>query len=248
MVDFHTHILPGIDDGAKNSDESLFLLETVKDFGATHVVLSPHYYPHTETIDSFISRRNEACKKLSDSLKAQIENGKTFPRLHVASEVYLEPIIFNNSDLTPLTLDGKGEFMLTELLYEDKLTSSTETMIKKLVYSHNIVPILAHIDRYPFLMKEKNLLKLLDMGCVAQVNISSFSGFLLRKKLLKYMEKGYIGVMGTDIHNKTYIPRIESGLSYLQKDDLEYLTNISLGIIKKDKKDSISATNEIVAD
>jgi len=146
MIDFHTHILPSIDDGAKTVEDSLFLLDTVSKLGMSHVVLSPHYYPSQERISEFISRRNESCKTLAKALKANQENGMKFPQLHVASEVYLEPIIFNNNDLTPLTLDSKGGFMLTELIYEDELTHSTESMVRQLVYSCNIVPILAHID------------------------------------------------------------------------------------------------------
>lgn len=248
MIDFHTHILPNIDDGAKTVEDSLFLLDTVSKLSMSQVVLSPHYYPSQERISEFVSKRNESCKTLAKAIKTNQESGKKFPQLHVAAEVYLEPIIFNNNDLTPLTLDSKGKFMLTELIYEDELTHSTESMVRQLVYSYNIVPILAHIDRYPFLMKEKNLLHLLDMGCVAQINVSSLSGFLQRKKLLKYMEKGYIGVIGTDIHNKTYIPRIKEGFSHLREDDLEYVTNVSRGILKKSKKDSSNESRDIVAD
>ncbi len=248
MIDFHTHILPNIDDGAKTVDDSLFLLDTVSKLGMSQVVLSPHYYPSQERISEFVSKRNESCKALANAVKSAQESGKKFPQLHVAAEVYLEPIIFNNDDLTPLTLDSKGKFMLTELLYEDELTHSTESMVRQLVYSYNIVPILAHVDRYPFLMKEKNLLRLLDMGCVAQMNVSSLSGFFQRKKLLKYVEKGYIGVIGTDIHNKTYISRIKEGFSYLREDDLEYVTNVSRGILKKSKKDSSNESRDIVAD
>ena len=248
MIDFHTHILPSIDDGAKTVENSLFLLDAVSKLGMSQVVLSPHYYPSQERISEFVSRRNESCRALAEAIKINRENGIRFPQLHVAAEVYLEQIIFNNNDLTPLTLDSKGKFMLTELIYEDELTHSTESMVRQLVYSYNIVPILAHIDRYPFLMKEKNLLRLLDMGCVAQMNVSSLLGFFKRKKMLKYIEKGYIGVIGTDIHNKTYIPRIKEGFSYLREDDLEYITNISRGILKKSKKDSSNESSDIVAD
>lgn len=245
MVDFHTHILPGIDDGAKTSEESIFLLETMQSLGATQVVLTPHFYPGKENINDFVNRRNNSCKVLADALQ---KTEKNFPKLHLGCEVYLEPIIFNNDDLTPLTLDLGGRFMLTELLYDDTLTSSTESMIRQLIYSYNIVPILAHIDRYPFLMKEKNLVELLDMGCIAQINLSSLNKFIPRKKLLNYLKKGYIGAIGSDIHNKSHIPYIKTGFSHLRDDDLEYVTDISKGILKKVKKDSDNIGNEIVVD
>lgn len=250
MIDFHTHILPGIDDGAKTPENSLNLLNTISALGTSEVFLSPHFYPGDESLDSFVARRNEACKILAsflESVNPESEKNK-FPKLHVSSEVYLESILFNYDDLTPLTMDMGGKFMLTELLYEDNLTTSTQTMLRQLIYSRNIVPVLAHIDRYPFLMKEKNLYSLLEMGCVAQMNLSSMSDFFKRKKLTKYLEKGYIGVIGSDIHNTTQTDRITSGLSYICQEDLEYINEISHEILKKVKKDSDNADSVIVAD
>lgn len=207
FVDFHTHILPEMDDGAKNVDVSLELINSVSKLGASAIVLSSHYYPAQERIKDFIHRRNKSCEKLASAL----EGKENVPRLHLASEVYLEPIIFNNDDLTALTVDKGGNFMLTELIYETEFTSAMESMLRQLVYSYNIIPILAHIDRYPFLMKEKNLYRVLEMGCVAQVNISALASFFKRKKLIKYIEKGYIGAFGTDVHNKSYLPKIKEG-------------------------------------
>ena len=245
MVDFHTHILPAIDDGAKTAEDSVFLLKSLKDLGMTHVVLSSHYYPAQEKIQDFILRRDESCKIFANELS---KTNESFPKLHLASEVYLEPIIFNNEDLTPLTVDMSGRFMLTELLYEKEFTNSTEAMVRQLVYSYNLVPILAHIDRYPFLMKERNLYHLLEMGCVAQINLSSLTNFFKRKKLFKYLEKGYIGVIGSDIHNKSYLENVKSGLSYLRPSDIDYVTDVSKGILKKVKKDSDDSYTEIVAE
>ncbi len=245
MIDFHSHILPGIDDGAKTVEDSLFLIDTMHSLGAAHIVLTPHFYPSQKSITSFVESRNAACKLLAEELqKKQID----VPKLHLGCEVYLEPIIFNYDDLTPLTIDLGGKFILTELLYDEELTNSTMSMLNKLVYSHNLIPILAHIDRYPFLMKEKTLVSLLDMGCIAQINVSALTKFFTRKKLIKYLEKGYIGVIGSDIHNKSYIPDIKSGLSYMNNDDLEYVTEISKGILKTVKKDSDSVTKDIIVD
>jgi protein-tyrosine phosphatase len=245
MIDFHTHILPGIDDGAKTPENSLTLLNTISNLGMNDAFLSPHFYPGDESLDSFVARRNESCKILASFLESQTNK---MPKLHVSSEVYLEPILFNYDDLTPLTLDMGSKFMLTELLYEDSLSTSTQTMLKQLIYYCNIVPILAHVDRYPFLMKEKNLYSLLEMGCVAQMNLSSMSDFFKRKKLTKYLEKGYIGVIGSDIHNKTQTERITSGLSYINSEDLDYINEVSHGILKKVKRDSDNADSVIVVD
>ncbi len=245
MVDFHTHLLPGIDDGAKNVEDSVSLLNSLSELGMKEIVLSPHYYPAQERISDFTMRRKQSCEIFAKVLS---ERNKPTPRLHVACEVYLEPILFNNEDLSPLTVDLGEKFMLTELLYEEDFTNTTESMLRQLVYSYNVVPILAHIDRYPFLMKEKILYNLLEMGCVAQINVSSLSNFFKRKKLLKYLEKGYIGVIGSDTHNKNYINETRIGLSHLRPKDIEYVTDVSKGILNKVKGDSDDFVMEILVD
>ncbi len=245
-VDFHTHILPAIDDGAKTVEDSLRLINFVSSLNVSQIVLSPHYYPTQESVEEFIEKRNKSCQILADALaKKQQNEEKKLPTFHLGCEVYLEPIIFNNEDLTPLTLNTSGNFMLTELFYESEFTHSTETMIRQLFYSYNIVPILAHIDRYPFLLKEKNLYKLLEMGCVAQINVSSLSNFFIRKKLIKYIEKGYIGAFGTDIHSTNNIQKMKKGISYLKPDHIEYITDVSTGILNKSKKESAITGTQI---
>ena len=245
MIDFHTHILPGIDDGAKTEEDSLELLDNLIELGVDEIVLSPHYYPDQERIEDFIARRQASCEIFA---KALGKREKTVPKLHLASEVYLDPIIFNNKDLSELTVDMGGKFIITELMYETEFSKTTRSMLKKLIYSHNLVPILAHIDRYPFLMKEKNLYSLLELGCIAQVNLSSMINFFQRKKLLKYFQKGYIGVIGSDTHNKNYINGFKNGLSYVCEEHINYVNSVSKGILKKVKKDSDDFDNHIIAD
>lgn len=245
MVDFHTHILPAIDDGAKTVEDSLFILESLSNAGISSVVLSPHYYPDKENISTFSINRADSFKKLSVAIN---ESDIKVPKLHLATEVYLEPILMNNDDLTELTLDLKGEFMLTELLYEETLSSTSRSTLQQLIYSYNITPILAHIDRYPFLMKEKNLYDLLELGCVAQMNIYSLTDFWKRQKLLKYLKKGYIGVIGSDIHRKEQLSRVEDGLSKMSLDDIEYINDVSHGILKNKKKDSNGSQSEFIFD
>lgn len=244
MIDFHTHILPFIDDGSKNIEESISMLKELSALGAERVLLSPHYYPDKERIETFSARRSKSCEQLALALKKE---SFSVPKLHVGAEVYLEPILLNNEDLSPLTIDMGGKFMVTELLYEPTVSATTESILRQLIYSYDIVPIIAHIDRYPHLMKEKNLYSLLEMGCVAQINVSSMENYFKRKKLLKYFKKGYIGVIGSDIHRPNQIDVLKKSLSYIPKESLNYMSEISKGILKNTKKDS-DDSNEIVVD
>ncbi len=243
MIDFHTHILPEIDDGAKNVEESLSMLNSLSETGIKQVLLSPHYYPDKESIEEFTARRQVSCEKLASAVKSA---KFSVPQLHVAAEVYLDPALMSCFDYTPLTVDSGGKFMLTELLYEPKMSLTSESMLRHLIYSYDIIPILAHIERYPFLLKEKNLYALLELGCVAQINVSSLLHCKIRKVLIKYLKKGYIGAIASDIHNVKQIKSVKQGLSKLSEESLKYITGVSRGIINNAKKDSNGFHDETV--
>ena len=64
MIDIHTHILPGMDDGARDVKEALSLIDLLRKQGVSGAVLTPHYYPHEETVNEFLKRREEAYSKI----------------------------------------------------------------------------------------------------------------------------------------------------------------------------------------
>ncbi len=195
MTDFHTHILPDMDDGTKSTDEAVKILTALKICGFTDVVLSPHYYSNREDMYAFLQRR-EKCFAL---LKSALE-GISVPKLHIGAEVYLSALLFNNVDLRELTLDGKGVYMLTELPYDHKLTGTTLANLERLAYVRGITPVLAHIERYPYLLDGKGLKPLLEMGCKVQVNYRAFTVPSYGRKLKKLIKHGYIDALGTDVH------------------------------------------------
>ncbi len=193
MTDFHTHILPGIDDGAKDVNASIAMLKVLQKIGFTDVVLSPHFYSHKEPAESFLARRNEAVKVLASALPADA------PRLYVGAEVYLSTLLFNFSDLSKLTVNGSC--MLTELPYEQSFSETTKKNVERLIYHRDITPVLAHIERYPDLMSERTLRYFLDMGCRVQMNMGVFTDRSVRRKLKKYIENGYVSTVGSDSHS-----------------------------------------------
>ncbi len=193
MTDFHTHILPGMDDGAKDVESSLAMIAILKKLGFTDIVLSPHFYSHREPAESFLARRAEAEKRLASALPTDA------PRLYLGAEVYLSTLLFNFNDLRKLTVNGG--FMLTELPYEEEVSETTKKNLERLIYHRDIVPVLAHIERYPFLMSERTLCYFLDMGCRVQMNMGVFADKSIRRKLKKYIENGYVSTLGTDSHS-----------------------------------------------
>ncbi|MBR1723547.1 MAG: histidinol-phosphatase, partial [Ruminococcus sp.] len=113
-IDFHSHILPGIDDGSKNIEESVALLDIMAADGVDIVVATPHFYCTHRSIHSFLERRNNAYKKLKPYLKPE------HPRILLGGEVLYDDILIGKDDLSRLTIQGTN-FMLLEMPYT-KLT------------------------------------------------------------------------------------------------------------------------------
>ena len=222
MIDLHTHILPGIDDGAKNVEESFAMIDALVSMDVEEIVLSSHFYPMQQSLEEFVSERYSACETL---VKAVAESGKKTPKFHIASEVYYDSILFNYNDLKELTLDGKGEYMLLELPYANSLSNETVKGIERLCYNRSITPILAHIDRYPYMMREENLLRLLDIGCLAQVNIISFGNFIKRIRLNSFIKRGYISAFGSDIHSPNELDMLKNAKKSISAEYLEAVSN-----------------------
>lgn len=201
MVDIHTHILPGIDDGATDKDISLSLLKILEDDGVSDVVLTPHFYSDSENIEQFIQRRNQAYSELKSVYKGNIN-------LHLGAEVYLSRYIANYDDLTELCID-KTKYILVECPFSMEFSSDIYEIIENFIYNHRLTPIIAHIERYPFINLDKNVFlveSLRSIGCLIQVNADSLLLKKSKKLVLKFIENNLVDFIGTDTHNLTYRP------------------------------------------
>ena len=210
MVDFHTHLLPGFDDGAEEAATAKIMLGALKAAGFNEVVLSSHFYSNERTAEDFVKCRKNAF----DVLNAVLEGVDT-PKLYLGAEVYLTSLIFNNPDLLPLTVNGNG-VMLTELPYDRKFSTVTEQNLERLIYNCGITPVLAHIERYPFLLDKGLLGELFAMGCSAQVNFSAFCG-RHKRKLKSLANKGFLFSFGTDTHRVSDLENINAYLAAAEK-------------------------------
>ena len=133
MIDIHSHVLPGMDDGAKDPEESRELINVLQDQGVTLLVLTPHYYPHQERLSDFLIRREKAYQSISDS---DIE-------MILASETYLSEPLLSYDSIEALCIGDTG-YLLLELPYLDKWGSSVMKQIEQLIAKYNVKPIIAH--------------------------------------------------------------------------------------------------------
>lgn len=214
LVETHCHILPGIDDGSPDIETSLKMIRKLQAQGAKAIILTPHYYSDSISLNDFLERRNNAYTELCKALP------EGSPKLIPAAEVYISQYLFSNEHLEKIAIGNSG-YALIEHPFSSSFSQGSYDRLMNLNYEYGIKPILAHIERYPALMENEDLLdEYIDMGCLTQVNISSFTDAPrhTRKKLFKYLESGRIHLVGSDCHNLTSrAPEYEKGVKEIIK-------------------------------
>lgn len=202
FTETHCHILPGIDDGSPDVETSLKMIAKLKEEGARAIICTPHYYSDSISLDDFLKRRETACKALIDALPPGS------PKIILGAEVYISRYLFGNENLQRIKIEGTN-YALIEHPFGEDFSEKAYNRLVSLICDWGITPILAHIERYGALMESpKTLDALLELGCIAQVNISSFADERrkIKKKLFKYLEAGKIALVGSDCHNMTSRP------------------------------------------
>lgn len=200
LIDIHSHILPEMDDGAKNIEESKKLLKMLKDQGIDLVVATPHFYPMDMNLEDFIEKRRAKIEYLESETK-----GQGFPRIFRGAEVYYFTGIGKSELIKTLAIENTN-YLLLEIPLEN-ITDSLLNDIRDIRENLKLLPIIAHIERYAKVKRFKHLLKLIDEGvCMAQVNTSSVIKRSLRKTSKNLLKRGYISFIASDAHSSEHRP------------------------------------------
>lgn len=196
VVDFHTHVLPKIDDGSSSVRESLALLRMEAEQGIGHVVATPHFYARADRPESFLARRAASLQRLREEMEAFPE----LPRLSVGAEVRYFPGIGDADILPELAIDN-GSYVLIEM----PMTDWTDKMYRDLENVHDhlgLTPIVAHVDRYIGPMQTRGIPeRLMELPVVIQANARFFQRLLTQRMALRMLERGQIHLLGSDCHN-----------------------------------------------
>lgn len=191
-IDFHSHILPGIDDGSRNVEESVALLDMMADDGVDIVVATPHFYCSENSIKKFIENRKNAYEKLKPFLK------RTHPKIALGAEVLYDPALIRSSEISELCLQGT-DYLLLEMPYT-KLTPDIIKNVEELAGSSQIKLMIAHIERYLHFTAYDDLAKLMELDVIGQLNAKSFTKFSSRRMCKKLINDGFVYILGTDYH------------------------------------------------
>lgn len=189
-TDYHCHVLPRIDDGAKTPEISLKMLEMMKSQDIENIVLTPHFYPHKEkSVDEFLQKRTAAFEKIKD---------QDF-NFYLGAEVAVERGLSEIPDAEKLTVE-RTNLILLELPFSgfDRWTLDE---IHNLVCETNVKPIFAHIHRYIELLSKSEIEEILNFNAVFQVNAEAFETFHGRAFVKKLLKSGKEVVFGSDAHN-----------------------------------------------
>lgn len=210
MIDWHSHILPGIDDGSQDLTESLALLQMQSEQGIRTVVATPHFYANHESVEDFLRRREASFRVLSDQLPQEA------PQILPGAEVRYYQGISRLPELKKLCIQGSRV-----LLLEMPMCRWTEYMVRELqemASMGSVSLMLAHIERYLPLQSGEIWSELRAQGVLMQVNASFFRGFANKHTALSLLRKGGIHAIGSDCHNlAARPPKIAPAFEYIEK-------------------------------
>lgn len=166
MIDLHTHILPGVDDGADSLQMSTQMAEAASEDGVTHIVATPHY----DAIPNWAQ-----IKEKVTTLQEKVASACPDIRILPGAELYLDPYLESLSKEDIPTYGDLGNHCLLEFPLRD-IPGYAEQIVFSLQVK-GITPILAHPERYaPLVCDPNKLTKWLELGCLVQVNTGSILG------------------------------------------------------------------------
>lgn len=198
MVDFHTHILPKMDDGSSSTDESVKMLKMLSRQGINRVVCTPHFYAQDESPDDFLNRRQASFAALLSKLGVE---GETVPQIHLGAEVRYYDGFSHSQSLAILKIEGTSL-----LLLEMPFTRWEPRMYKEIQNAQDNLDcmiVLAHIERYLYYHQDTDFWDRLEqIGVLVQSNASFFlSSILRRHRAIRLFKEGRIHLLGSDCHS-----------------------------------------------
>ena len=209
IIDFHSHILPGIDDGARTLEESIQIVKAMSAMGFDRITCTPH-------ITKKYRNTLENIKERFDLLVTGMKDSGTEIDLRMSAEYRLNPEtwpdILAKGELMPI----EDKFILMEFPINDESDMyglDPEEEFRKVI-SLGLTPILPHPERYAYLPHD-TLLKYVDLGVKIQSNYGSLAGIYgteVQTKAQALIDEGIVSFLATDMHNMLYVKAIEAWL------------------------------------
>jgi len=216
FVDIHSHILPGIDDGAKSLEHSEYLLESMINFGFSKVITTPH------TMNGVWNNTSSTINNAANEVKNRLPKLAHQVGLEFASEYFLDENLMQIAQQEKL-LTLKDNFILVEMSYLNPPIQLYDYLFELQLKGYQL--ILAHPERYTFYHANKNeYTKLKKAGCLFQLNLLSSVGYYGKStaSITDYLLKeNFYDFVGSDIHNKNHIDSFQNKIVLKNQSKLE---------------------------
>jgi protein-tyrosine phosphatase len=232
MIDFHTHVLPGVDDGSRNTEMSLEMLRIAASQGVDLMVATPHFYADSDRVEPFLERRRGAYEQLMERREPDM------PELVCGAEVAFFWGIGHAEGIERLCI-GNTNLMLLEMPFRP--WSEKDLLEVQQLIRRGIRPILAHLERFYPYQKDKELIPaLVEYPLYVQINAECLLNWKTRHQPLKLFKQGKAHLLGSDCHNLTSRPEnLAEGRAVLArkagKDCLQNLDALGTALLKKER-------------
>lgn len=213
-TDIHAHILPGVDDGAQNMDETIRMLQLANDQGITTIIATPHFAiggknTPTRTLETIREQVQQEASRINQDMRILLGNELYY------SDSVLEAL----KQREALTLAG-SRYVLVEFSPRESYRNIYKA-IGNLIRA-GYLPILAHVERYQCLRKQEELIReITELGCYIQMNSDSLIGGMFHSEAnynRKLVNQGFVHFIASDCHNsKNRVPCMQTIVNLLQK-------------------------------
>ena len=195
FTDYHSHILPEIDDGSKSTEESLKMLETLACQGIERVIATPHFYAHREeSAESFLEKRRKSFETVS-------KQNIPVKEIRLGAEVSIENGISEYNGIEKLAIEGTNLILLEPPYFSCPKNLADE--VYNISYDYKLKPVIAHIHRYVRLYEKSEIEEILNLDAIFQINNQAFKNFRERNFVISLIKEGYPLIFGSDCHNMT---------------------------------------------
>lgn len=232
----HSHLLPGIDDGAKSLDETVFMIEKMYNDGIKNFITTPHVMGGVWENSSQVIKEKE--KLVLSALK---QKGFTDVKLHACAEYMLDEhfeILLEKGDI--LTLNKN--YILIEMSFFCPPINLEKILTK--IKDKGYIPVLAHPERYAFYHQNISIYKkLLDVGCLFQLNLLSLTGHYgkqVTKIANRLLSEGWYHFTGSDAHHKHHLHLLDTIATAKNQKKLDSLFRNNVKIFSNEKESAIS--------
>ena len=201
MIDVHCHLLNGVDDGCRDTIESLTNIKLAEEAGFTDIILTPHY------IENYYENDITSTKPQIAELQSKVYDNNILVKLHQGNEVYFSENIGEMIENNVVSKLARSRYVLFELPMKTKILN-LDNIISQ-IKAAGCVPILAHPERYTFIQKNPNeVAKIISKGVLIQSNYGSILGQYgkeAQKTIIKILKNKMINLLGTDTNRQGYI-------------------------------------------